>query len=125
MEYRIATSLLGLGREKTKTNKNEPYSDPDPGPGPPAASPGPSPVELALIVAEIVFYLLIGSFSAYLSWSSNASIGWHPLFCFLFAVVAFVCAFLYIFSHALFKLDMLAAVRSIRLASTTLPTPSS
>lgn len=72
---------------------------------------------VVLIVLEIVFYVLLGSGAAYLSWTSNSSIGWHPIFCVLFAIMAFVFSGTYIFSHVLFKLDLLSALTLLRRAS--------
>lgn len=71
---------------------------------------------VAFVVAEVVFYVLIGSLSAYLSWSSNAYIGWNPVFCFIFALFSFIFAGSYLLGHVIFKLDLLAALREFRRA---------
>lgn len=70
---------------------------------------------IAFFIIEIVFYILIGSIAAYLSWTSNASIGWHPAFCVLFSIIAFFCAATYIIGHVLFKLDLLSALKVGRM----------
>lgn len=112
MEYRIVTQIMGMGkaREKEKQalqphqSRTEPYID---------TSPGPKSIILAYVIAEVAFYVLIGTLAATLSWTSNASIGWHPGFCFIFALVSFFFAGMYLISHFLFKQDLLSALRRV------------
>lgn len=94
MEYRMTTLLMGMHKRAT----TEPYAD-DP----------VRTVVLANVIAEVAFYVVIGTLAAYLSWSTNAMIGWHPGVCFVFSLVAFFFAGIYLISHVLFKLDMIAA----------------
>lgn len=119
MEYRIATTLLGLGKRGKETY----------------VTPGTERVEgqegsevrsvvIGFVIAEVVFYILIGTLSAYLSWSSNASIGWNPVFCFIFSLIAFFCAILYLISHILFKMDLLYALKVIRQVVRPIMTPA-
>lgn len=66
---------------------------------------------ICLVIAEGLIYLLLGSLAAWLSWTSNASISWHPLMRVLFSLFAFVFSASYIVGHVLFKLDLLSALR--------------
>lgn len=77
--------------------------------------PGLISLSLVLIIAaELIVYVILGSFAAWLSWTSNTSIGWHPVFCVIFAIFAFMCSGSYLFSHLVFKLDLLHAVRAAK-----------
>lgn len=73
-----------------------------------------------LVIAEVAFYIIIGGFASWLSWTSNSSIGWHPVFCVIFSILSFFFAGSYLIGHLLFKLDLLSALRA---AKTLLPSP--
>lgn len=116
MEFRIASMASTLfnprSQPSTAGNKetyaSDTYSD----------SPGLTsftPLAVVFLIAEIVFYVILGSAAAYLSWTSNSSIGWHPIFCVIFALIAFVCSASYLTSHVLFKLDLLSALSALKV----------
>lgn len=66
------------------------------------------------VILEVAVYILIGGFASWLSWSSNASIGWHPVFCVIFSIFAFIFAGSYLLGHLLFKVDLLFALRAAK-----------
>lgn len=75
------------------------------------------------VIIELVFYTVIGGFAAWLSWNSNSSIGWHPVFCVIFSILAFFCAGTYLTGHLLFKLDLLLALRAGKSLLSSSSTP--
>lgn len=118
MEYRIGALMSGMGAGQGTVLGHigrsvglvkESFDD-----TPPSDSPI-SVFAILLFTAEVVFYMLIGAYASYLSWTSNSSIGWHPGFRVLFSIMSFFCAATYIMGHLLFKLDILAALQAARL----------
>lgn len=69
---------------------------------------------IIIVVAEIAFYILIGGFASYLSWTANASLGWHPILLVIFSILAFIFAGTYLIGHLIFKLDLLIALRAAK-----------
>lgn len=142
MEFRIATLLMGIPlgtsvfgtgaapkeefdpKDKDNDNDSDPttynplydsYNVPYDPSSYTSFSPGMvSITSVLLLVAELVLYILLGSLSAWLSWTSNTTLGWHPLFRVIFAIFAFIFSVTYVLSHIVFKLDILAALRLAR-----------
>lgn len=71
-----------------------------------------------LFVAELVIYIILGSLSAWLSWTSNTTVGWHPIFRVIFSIFAFIFSLTYVLSHVMFKLDLLSALHLARSVTT-------
>lgn len=120
MEYRLATTAAALFAPKTRSDK-ETYA------GSQDANTVASFTAFAvvLIIVEIVFYIVLGSLAAYLSWTSNTTIGWHPAMCVIFALIAFVCSSIYISGHILFKIDLLSAITALKVVSRVVQAPRS
>lgn len=126
MEYRIGALLSGSGAGKGTVLGHigksvglvkESFDDTPPHP---ADIDGMNDSHISvfavlLFTAEVVFYLLIGAYASYLSWTANSSIGWHPGFRVLFSFISFFFAATYIIGHLLFKLDILAALQAARM----------
>lgn len=71
---------------------------------------------IILIVAEILIYIILGITAVYFSWKSNSAIGWHPVMKVIFAFFAFMFSATYLFSHIMFKIDILSFVRTLQAA---------
>lgn len=84
---------------------------------PNAASSDPGLISISTlisVIAELVFYVIIGGFASWLSWTSNSSIGWNPVFCVIFSILAFFFAGTYLMGHLIFKLDLLLTLRAVK-----------
>jgi hypothetical protein len=64
-------------------------------------------------IVSVVFLILFGVPAAYLSWTSNTTVGWHWGFKLVFALFAFTFGLTYLVAHLLHKLDLLMLVRRL------------
>jgi len=67
---------------------------------------------ITVFVAEVAF----GIFAVYLSWTSNALIGWSTFPRVVFAIFAFLFGFNYAITHLINKLDMVMYIRKLHQA---------
>ena len=64
-----------------------------------------------VLIVVFVLYLAIGIYAAKLSWNSNTKVGWSQGYKILFSIFAFMFPFTYIYSHIIFKLDLLSKIK--------------
>ena len=64
----------------------------------------------SMLIFMFVLYLILGIYAAKLSWCSNTKAGWSQGYKVLFSIFAFMFPVTYIYSHIIFKLDLLARI---------------
>ena len=65
-----------------------------------------SGISLLFAVLYMVSFVLLGGLAAYLSWTSNTLVGWHPGFKVIFAFFALLSWFTYLGTYLISRLDM-------------------
>jgi hypothetical protein len=73
----------------------------------------------SVLLIMFVIYLILGIFSAKLSWNSNTIAGWSTGYKLIFSFFAFMFPCTYITAHLIFKMDLLQRVKgkSIKFSS--------
>lgn len=69
------------------------------------------PIPESVLLIMFVIYLILGIFSAKLSWYSNTIVGWSYAYKVIFSFFAFMFPCTYITSHLIFKLDLLQRIK--------------
>lgn len=69
------------------------------------------PMSIPMLMFVFIIYLVLGIYSAKLSWNSNTKAGWQNGYKVLFAIIAFMFPVSYITAHVIFKLDLLQRIK--------------
>lgn len=62
----------------------------------------------------LVFDVVFGVFSAYLSWSSNGLVGWNVYWKTFFSFFAFITGISYVWGYLIFKLDLVMLINKLQ-----------